>query len=60
MNALNELAVAAILEGESAQAGLADVLTGSVGGGELWLVLILIALVLVLIEWWTYHRRMTV
>ena len=32
----------------------------SVGGGELWLVLVLVALVLLLAEWWTYHRRMTV
>ena len=27
---------------------------------RLWLVLILVALVLILIEWRTYHRRMTV
>ena len=51
---------ASAFAGESAGAGLVDYLTGSVGGGELWLVLILVALVLILIEWWTYHRRMTV
>ena len=51
---------ASAFAGESGGAGLVDYLTGSVGGGELWLVLILIALVLILIEWWTYHRRMTV
>ncbi len=50
---------ASAFAGESAGAALVD-LTGSVGGGELWLVLILVALVLILIEWWTYHRRMTV
>ena len=51
---------ASAFAGESTDAGLVDYLTGSVGGGELWLVLILVALVLILIEWWTYHRRMTV
>ena len=50
---------ASAFAGESAGAALVD-LTGSVGGGELWIVLILVALVLILIEWWTYHRRMTV
>ncbi|HSF16151.1 MAG TPA: BatA domain-containing protein [Vicinamibacteria bacterium] len=28
--------------------------------GELWLVLIGVAFALVVVEWWTYHRRMTV
>ena len=51
---------ASAFAGESADAGLVDYLTGSVGGGELWLVFVLTALVLILIEWWTYHRRMTV
>lgn len=45
---------------EESAGGIVDYLTGSVGGGELWLILVLIALVLVLVEWWTYHRRMTV
>jgi hypothetical protein len=30
------------------------------GGGELWVVLVLFALALILLEWWTYHRRLTV
>jgi len=51
---------ASAFAGESLDAGRVDYLTGSVGGGEPWLVLILVALVLLLIEWWTYHRRMTV
>jgi hypothetical protein len=34
--------------------------TGSRGGGELWLGLALFALALILLEWWTYHRRLTV
>ena len=33
---------------------------GVVSGSELWPLLVLIALVLLLVEWWTYHRRMTV
>lgn len=33
---------------------------GAVSGSELWPVLVLVALVLLLVEWWTYHRRMTV
>jgi len=51
---------ASAFAGENADGALVDYLTGSVGGGEPWLVLILVALVLLLIEWWTYHRRMTV
>ena len=51
---------ASAFAGEDSAAGIGDYLTGSVGGGELWLVLVLVALVLVLAEWWTYHRRMTV
>jgi hypothetical protein len=30
------------------------------GRGELWIGLVLVALALLLIEWWAYHRRMTV
>jgi hypothetical protein len=30
------------------------------GRGELWVGLVLVALALLLLEWWTYHRRMTV
>lgn len=30
------------------------------GGGELWIGLVLFALALILLEWWTYHRRLTV
>jgi hypothetical protein len=30
------------------------------GGGELWVGLVLFALALILLEWWTYHRRLTV
>ncbi|HEY7699004.1 MAG TPA: hypothetical protein VIE88_11345, partial [Vicinamibacteria bacterium] len=33
---------------------------GSRGGGELWIGLVLFALALILLEWWTYHRRLTV
>jgi hypothetical protein len=33
---------------------------GSRGGGELWVGLVLFALALILLEWWTYHRRLTV
>jgi hypothetical protein len=51
---------ASAFAGEDSAGGLVNYLTGSVGGRELWLVLVLIALVLVLVEWWTYHRRMTV
>jgi hypothetical protein len=29
-------------------------------GGELWVGLVLFALALLLLEWWTYHRRLTV
>jgi len=51
---------ASMFAGQAADSGLADYLTGSVGSGELWLLLILVALVLVLVEWWTYHHRLTV
>ncbi len=51
---------ASAFAGEDSAGGIVDYLSGSVGGGELWLVLVLVALVLVLAEWWTYHRRMTV
>jgi Ca-activated chloride channel family protein len=51
---------ASAFAGEESAGGLVDYLTGSVGGGELWLMLLLVALVLVLVEWWTYNRRMTV
>jgi hypothetical protein len=30
------------------------------GRGELWIGLVLVALALLLLEWWTYHRRLTV
>jgi hypothetical protein len=30
------------------------------GRGELWIGLVLFALALLLLEWWTYHRRLTV
>ena len=33
---------------------------GVVSGSELWPLLVLIALVLLLVEWWTYHCRITV
>ena len=33
---------------------------GAVSGSELWPLLVLVALVLLLVEWWTYHRGMTV
>lgn len=33
---------------------------GSQARGELWVGLVLFALALLLLEWWTYHRRMTV
>ena len=51
---------ASAFAGEDNVGGIVDYLSGSVGGGELWLVLVLAAFVLVLAEWWTYHRRMTV
>ncbi len=51
---------ASAFAGEDSVRGVVDYLSGSVGGGELWLILMLVALVLVLAEWWTYHRRMTV
>ena len=51
---------ASAFAGEESAAGIVDYLTGSVGGGELLLALVLVALVLLLAEWWTYHRRMTV
>ena len=51
---------ASAFAGEASAGGIVDYLAGSVGGGELWLVFVLAALVLVLAEWWTYHRRMTV
>ncbi len=41
------------------QPGDTAVATG-IGGSELWLVLVLLALGLLLAEWWTYHRRLTV
>jgi len=34
--------------------------TGSRGRGELWVGLVLFALALLLLEWWTYHRRLTI
>lgn len=49
-----------IFAGQAADVGLVDSLTGSVSGAELWVVLVLLALGLVLVEWWTYHRRYTV
>ncbi len=30
------------------------------GEGELWIGLAILALVLLLVEWWTYHRRLTI
>jgi hypothetical protein len=35
-------------------------LASSVSGTELWRWLVLVALALLVVEWWTYHRRMTV
>ena len=49
-----------IFAGQPADVGLVDSLAGSVSGTELWVVLVLLALGLVLVEWWTYHRRYTV
>jgi Aerotolerance regulator N-terminal len=34
--------------------------TATRGRGELWVGLVLFALALLLLEWWTYHRRLTV
>ena len=51
---------ASAFAGEDNVGGIVAYLTGSVGGGELWLILVLAAFVLILAEWWTYHRRMTI
>ena len=48
---------ASVLSPESAGEGRG---TGSASRGELWIGLVLLALALILVEWWTYHRRLTV
>lgn len=50
---------ASVLEG--AEPGIpSSEVRRSRGGGELWVGLVLFALALLLLEWWTYHRRLTV
>jgi hypothetical protein len=50
---------ASVLEGsEPGRPGAQSATTR--GRGELWIGLVLFALALLLLEWWTYHRRLTV
>ncbi len=46
--------------GNNREVSVDEILEGSVGGSELWFLLVFAALVVILVEWWTYHRRLTI
>ena len=46
--------------GNNSEVSVDEILEGSVGGSELWFLLVFAALVVILLEWWTYHRRLTI
>jgi hypothetical protein len=48
------------LSPELVREGQEERASGDGGGGELWIGLVLFALALILVEWWTYNRRLTV
>lgn len=48
-----------VLKGQAPSPGVARA-TASSAFSELWVGLIVFALVVILVEWWTYHRRITV
>ncbi len=58
ITAVNASSLAGLAGPESGMRGAES--SGSRGKGELWIGLVLFALALLLLEWWTYHRRLTV
>jgi hypothetical protein len=61
ITAVNASSLAGLAGREGSERGRPEAQsTTTRGRGELWVGLILFALALLLLEWWTYHRRLTV
>lgn len=51
---------ASVLAGSETAFAAGSTITAGGSSSELWTLLLIAALILVLVEWWTFHRRMTV